>query len=141
MNLSSILSGVILLKSIDLSFVKVKSYTGGFMQFEKLWPFDNNDAATGAVLEYVRYGTDWFDGLVANRWPNTLNKDVLCKLPSLNAQTFVDLAEDLPDISLNSEISNYSKTLCFGQTNFNDYTKFPQSVRDKITAKGWIIAI
>ena len=55
----------------------------------------------------------------------------------MNAKHYVDLAEDLPDItSLN--LTEQGKTISIG-TNYNDFTKFPQTVRDKILAKGWLI--
>ena len=55
----------------------------------------------------------------------------------MNAKHYVDLAEDLPDIT-SLEITTKAKTLTIG-TNYNDFTKFPQTVRDKILAKGWLI--
>lgn len=61
--------------------------------------------------------------------------------PTLNAQTFVDLAEDLPDISGRTFTSTKNNTLNFGSENYNDYAKIPQSVRNKIETKGWVINV
>lgn len=128
---------------IDLSFIHpyVSETSRLTSPGETSWPYNNSDTTTNSVLRYVRYGTHYFDGNVAN-WigSNAVEKHLLCRLPSLNAQTFIDLAEDLPDVNGIITIDS-CRTLCFGVTNYNDYTKFPQSVRDKITAKGWILSI
>ena len=55
----------------------------------------------------------------------------------MNAKHYVDLAEDLPDIT-SLDLTQKAKTLTIGN-NYNDFTKFPQTVRDKILAKGWLI--
>lgn len=95
-------------------------------------------------LEYIKYGPNYFWSQIETDWtqtPTDRHPLPIATQATLNAQTFVDLAEDLPDISGRTFTSVDNKTLNFGQTNFNDYTKFPQSVRDKITAKGWVLAI
>ena len=55
----------------------------------------------------------------------------------MNAKHYVDLAEDLPDIT-SLDLTEQGKKLIIG-TNYNNFTKFPQTVRDKILAKGWLI--
>ena len=55
----------------------------------------------------------------------------------MNAKHYVDLAEDLPDIT-SLDLTEKGKTLIIG-SNFNNYDKFPQTVRNKILAKGWLI--
>ena len=50
---------------------------------------------------------------------------------------YIDLAEDLPNIQ-DLNISDANKTINIGE-NWNNFTKFPQTLRDKITAKGWKI--
>ena len=50
-----------------------------------------------------------------------------------------DLIADLPDLT-GVEITNDSyKTLTIGE-NFDDWDKLPQTSRDAILAKGWIIS-
>ena len=49
------------------------------------------------------------------------------------------MIEDLPDLT-GVEITNDSyKTLIIGE-NFDDWTKLPQTSRDAILAKGWLIS-
>ena len=62
---------------------------------------------------------------------------VICTVANMNAKHYIDLAEDLPNIT-SLEITEKGKTLKIG-SNYNDYDKFPQNVRDKILAKGWLI--
>ena len=50
---------------------------------------------------------------------------------------YIDLAEDLPNIK-DLNINDDYKTINIGE-NWNNLTKFPQTLRDKITEKGWKI--
>lgn len=84
-------------------------------------------------VEYIRYGSGWFRATVQN-----IQEVEICKEANLNAQHYIDLAEDIPDITGSGITNEYYKTLRVGP-NYNNYTKFPQSLRDKIIAKGWNI--
>lgn len=145
------------LKSIDLSFIDT---TPGYFRKDSAIPntlgyfyiysdsinkqeknFIKNTQLTS--IEYVRYGKNYFNSQIEIDWSTKSNMRPLpiATQATLNSQTFVDLAEDLPDISGRTFNSTLNNTLNFDSTIYNDYTKFPQSVRDKITAKGWIIQI
>lgn len=112
---------------IDLSFIKYTKDSNPSIPTS-----DNffNNCSTN--MEYVKYGSDFFNGSVYNRC-----KTIICTVTNLNAQHYIDLAEDLPDIT-GLGVSDNNRTLTIGE-NFNDFTKFPQTVRDKIFAKGWLI--
>lgn len=116
-----------------LGFYYIVSDTAGWL----------NTTTFTAPVEYIRYGSGFFQSQIEVDWTQNTNRYPLkiCNKASLNAQHYVDLAEDLPDISGRTFNSNLNNTLNVGSDNYNDYTKFPQSVRDKITAKGWIIQI
>lgn len=115
---------------IDLSFIK----TGYFKN-------NTNTIAASAQcftnvadsVTYIRYGSGWFNHAVETK----NNNPSICTSANMNAKHYVDLAEDLPDIT-SLDLSEKGKTLIIG-TNYNDFTKFPQTVRDKILAKGWLI--
>lgn len=115
---------------IDLSFIK----TGYFKN-------NTNTIAASAQcftnvadsVTYIRYGSGWFNYAVETK----NNNPSICTSANMNAKHYVDLAEDLPDIT-SLDLSEKGKTLIIG-TNYNDFTKFPQTVRDKILAKGWLI--
>lgn len=115
---------------IDLSFIK----TGYFKN-------NTNTIAASAQcftnvadsVTYIRYGSGWFNHVVETK----NNNPSICTSANMNAKHYVDLAEDLPDIT-SLDLSEKGKTLIIG-TNYNDFTKFPQTVRDKILAKGWLI--
>lgn len=95
----------------------------------------NNTTFNGVSsnIEYIRYGSGWFRPTV-----NNIRDSVICKEANLNAQHYIDLAEDIPDIT-NSGITNSNyKTLNVGP-NYNNFDKFPQSLRTKIEDKGWLI--
>ena len=115
---------------IDLSFIKTGYFTnktnyisGGAQAFTNV-----SDGVT-----YIRYGSGWFNFAVESK----NNDPILCTSANMNAKHYVDLAEDLPDIT-SLELTEKGKTLKIG-SNYNDYDKFPKTVRDKILAKGWLI--
>lgn len=115
---------------IDLSFIKTGYFTnktnyisGGAQAFTNV-----SDRVT-----YIRYGSGWFNFAVESK----NNDPILCTSANMNAKHYVDLAEDLPDIT-SLELTEKGKTLKIG-SNYNDYDKFPQTVRNKILAKGWLI--
>lgn len=123
------------LTNIDLSCI-----TFGYFQNNTNYISTSNDRFNGTFtditpsVEYIRYGSGWFRATVQN-----IQEAAICKEANLNAQHYIDLAEDIPDIT-GSDITNEDyKTLRVGP-NYNNYTKFPQSLRDKIIAKGWKIA-
>ena len=115
---------------IDLSFIKTGYFTN-----------KTNYIAAGAnafdgianTVTYIKYGSGWFNLTVEKRDVDT----AICKSTNMNAKHYVDLAEDLPDIT-SLDLTQKAKTLTIGN-NYNDFTKFPQTVRDKILAKGWLI--
>ena len=115
---------------IDLSFIKTGYFSnkthsigGGSQAFTNV-----ADSVT-----YIRYGSGWFNHAVETK----SNNPIICTSANMNAKHYVDLAEDLPDIT-SLDLTEKGKTLIIG-TNYNDFTKFPQTVRDKILAKGWLI--
>lgn len=94
-------------------------------------------------IEYVKYGPNYFQSQIEKDWTTSgsYTPIPIATQATLNAQTFIDLAEDLPDISGRTFTSTKNNTLNFGQTNYNDYEKIPKTVRDKIEAKGWVLSI
>lgn len=114
----------------DFSFIKTGYFknktnyiSGGDQCFTNIAP----------TVTYIRYGSGWFNFAVESK----NNNPILCTSANMNAKHYVDLAEDLPDIT-SLDLTEKGKTLKIGE-NFNDFTKFPQTVRDKILAKGWLI--
>lgn len=116
-------------EKIDLSFIKFGYYknstnliTTGNETFRNISP----------SVKYIRYGSGWFN-------PSVLNtcKTYICTSKYLEKDHYIDLAEDLPNIK-DLGINDANKTINIGE-NWNDFTKFPQTLRDKITAKGWKI--
>lgn len=116
------------LTSYDLSFITLNR----FKDDKANTPVFNNVFETNTAVTYIKYGKGWFGTTVVNAQATQI-----CTQTSLNAQHYIDLAEDLPDISTLGINDNY-RTLTIGE-NYNDFTKFPQTVRDKILAKGWLI--
>lgn len=115
---------------IDLSFIKT-----GYFTNKKNFIIAGNNAFRdiAETVTYIRYGSGWFNGAIETKMTDA----IICKSVNMNAKHYVDLAEDLPDItSLDS--TEQGKTISIGP-NYNDFTKFPQTVRDKILAKGWLI--
>ena len=115
----------------DFSFIKVgyftnKTNTCGISSggaFENIHP----------NVTYIKYGSGWFYNTIDTKKYGT----PICTSIQMNAKHYVDLAEDLPDIN-GLGISDSPRTIKIGN-NFNDFVKFPQTVRDKILAKGWLI--
>lgn len=118
--------------NIDLSCITVGYYTNGVNYIGT----DGSSTFTGITsdVEYIKYGSGWFRATLQN-----IQETNICKEANLNAQHYIDLAEDIPDITGSGITDDNKKTLKIGP-NYNDYTKFPQTLRDKIIAKGWIIS-
>lgn len=116
-------------EKIDLSFIKLGYYS------------DNTNAITtntdtfrtvSPSVKYIRYGSGWFNSTVLN-----IYKTFICTSKYLEKDHYIDLEKDLPNIK-DLGISDANKIINIGE-NWNDFTKFPQTLRDKITAKGWKI--
>ena len=114
----------------DFSFIKTGYFTNktnyigiGNNAFEKIHP----------NVTYIRYGRGWFNLMLESKQYSC----AICTSQQMNAKHYVDLAEDLPDIN-GLGISDNNRTITIGN-NYNDFEKFPQTVRDKILAKGWLI--
>lgn len=118
------------LTSLDLSFVEI----GYFKNNSNYYYTGNNVFQDNTSLTYVRYGSGWFNATLQN-----LAKTYICTLKNLTKKHYDDMIEDLPDLT-GVTISNDSyKTLTIGE-NFDNWEKLPQSSRDKILAKGWLIS-
>lgn len=139
------------LKNLDMSFLDTTPgyfISGSNQVFAHYYQNKSNgwesfDDPT-CVFEYVKYGTKFFMSQIETDWAaftNNAKPMAIANQSTLNAQTFIDLAEDLPDISGRTFTSTKNNTLNFGSANYNDYVKIPQSVRNKIEAKGWIINV
>lgn len=121
--------------NIDLSCI-----TFGYFKNNTNYMSTSNNSAVGTFkgitpsVEYIRYGSGWFRATVQN-----IQEAEICKEANLNAQHYIDLAEDIPDITGSGITNEYYKTLRVGP-NYNNFDKFPQILRDKIIAKGWKIA-
>lgn len=118
------------LTSLDLSFVEFGYFKNGSNYYYTI----NDTFKNNTSLTYIRYGSGWFKTTLQN-----LAKTYICTLQNLTKKHYDDMIEDLPDLT-GVEITNDSyKTLTIGE-NFDDWEKLPQSSRDKILAKGWLIA-
>lgn len=115
---------------IDLSFIKLGYFKN---KINYIGAGNRSFIDIASTVTYIRYGSGWFNLTVEKRNLGT----TICTSVNMNAKHYVDLAEDLPDIT-SLDITEDAKTLTIG-TNYNDFTKFPQTVRDKILAKGWFI--
>lgn len=117
--------------NIDLSCITLGYFTNGVNYLGS-----SSYTFTGITsnVEYIRYGSGWF----RNTLQNIKDTDI-CREANLNVQHYIDLAEDIPDITNVNITNDITKTLKVGP-NYNDYIKFPQTLRDKIIAKGWLIA-
>ena len=115
---------------IDLSFIKTGYFTN---KTNTIAGGDHTFTNIANTVTYIRYGSGWFNHAVETK----NNNPILCTSANMNSKHYVDLAEDLPDIT-SIEMTEKGKTLSIGP-NYNDFTKFPQTVRDKILAKGWLI--
>ena len=118
--------------NIDLSCITLGYFKNGVNSIRSSF----NDTFKGITpnVEYIKYGSGWFGTTVQN-----IQNSIICKEANLNAQHYIDLAEDIPDITSVNITDDTIKTLKVG-VNYNNYTKFPQTLRDKIIAKGWLIA-
>lgn len=118
------------LTSLDLSFVEI-----GYLKNNSNYYHIGYDVfQDNTSLTYVRYGSGWFNASLLN-----LAKTYICTLKNLTKKHYDDMIEDLPDLN-GVTISNDSyKTLSIGE-NYDDWEKLPQSSRDKILAKGWLIS-
>ena len=117
--------------NIDLSCITLGYFTNGA---NYLGSSSNTFIGITSNVEYIRYGSGWFRATLQN-----IKDTNICKEANLNTQHYIDLAEDIPDITGSGITNDITRTLKIG-SNYNDYTKFPQTLRDKIIAKGWIIA-
>lgn len=117
---------------IDLSFIKTGYFKNNTNTVSAGDQCFTNIADT---VTYIKYGTGWFNLTVVAKNRNILT--TICTSSNMNAQHYIDLAEDLPDVT-SLDLTETAKTLKIG-ANFNDYDKFPQTVRNKILAKGWLI--
>lgn len=127
---SYIINGANKLKSIDLSFCTFNYMQNGVHAYTK------NDTFAGSYssLTYIRYGSGWFNATLHN-----VAKTHICTYKNLTKKHYDDLVLDLPDLT-GVEITNDSyRTLTIGD-NFDDWTKLPQTSRDAILAKGWLIS-
>ena len=127
---SYIINGADKLKSIDLSFCTFNYMQNGVHAYTKKDTF----AGSYSSLTYIRYGSGWFNATLHN-----VAKTHICTYTNLTKKHYDDLVLDLPDLT-GVEITNDSyKTLTIGD-NFDDWTKLPQTSRDAILAKGWLIS-
>lgn len=117
------------IKEIDLSFIKL-----GYLKNNINYVYTNNDTFSGvsSTLTYIKYGSGWFGSSVINK-----AKTYICTSSYLNAQHYIDLAEDIPDIN-GLDISDNYKTITIG-TNWNDTSKWNDTLKEKIQSKGWIV--
>ena len=126
---NDILSGAIKLKEIDLSFYTFNYLKNGSHGYTSSNTFNGSYTS----LTYIRYGSGWFNATLHN-----IAKTYICTYTNLTKKHYDDMIEDLPDLT-GVEINETNKTINIGE-NWNDSTKFPQTLRDKITAKGWNIS-
>lgn len=118
------------LKSIDLSFCTFNYTQNGFHYYTN----SNTFRGSHKSLTYIRYGSGWFNATLHN-----VAKTHICTSVNLTKKHYDDLITDLPDLT-GVEISDNSyKTLTIGN-NFDDWDKLPQTSRDAILAKGWLIS-
>ena len=129
-NINNIVSNT-KLKEIDLSFITI-NYTQNKQTHATTTT--STFASVPTTLTYVKYGSGWFNATLHN-----IAKTYICTSVNLTKKHYDDMIEDLPDLN-GVEISNDSyKTLTIGE-NFDDWEKLPQSSRDKIHAKKWLIS-
>ena len=98
--------------------------------------YTTNSTFSGSYtsLTYIRYGSGWFNATLHN-----VAKTYICTFKNLTKKHYDDMIEDLPDLT-GVQISNDNyKTLAIGE-NFDDWDKLPQTSRDAILAKGWLIS-
>ena len=125
-----IINGANKLKEIDLSFCTFNYMKNGIHERTNY----NTFSGSYTSLTYIRYGSGWFNATLHN-----VAKTYICTYVNLTKKHYDDLITDLPDLT-GVEITNDSyKTLTIGE-NFDDWTKLPQTSRDAILAKGWLIS-
>lgn len=117
------------IKEIDLSFIKL-----GYLKNNVNYIYTNNNTFNriSSTLTYIKYGSGWFGASIINK-----AKTYICTSSYLNAQHYIDLAEDIPDIN-GLNISDDYKTITIG-TNWNDTSKWNDTIKEKIQSKGWIV--
>ena len=127
---NDIIYGADKLTEIDLSFCIFNYLKNGYHGCTTSSTFYGSYTS----LTYIRYGSGWFNATLHN-----VAKTYICTYVNLTKKHYDDLILDLPDLT-GVEISNDSyKTLTIGE-NFDDWTKLPQTSRDAILAKGWLIS-
>ena len=125
-----IIAGADKLKEIDLSFCTFNYMKNGIHEYTTSRTFDGSYTS----LTYIRYGSGWFNATLHN-----VAKTYICTFKNLTKKHYDDMIEDLPDLT-GVQISNDNyKTLAIGE-NFDDWDKLPQTSRDAILAKGWLIS-
>ncbi len=117
------------IKEIDLSFIQL-----GYLKNNVNYIYTSNNTFSGvsSTLKYIKYGSGWFGTSIINK-----SKTYICTSPNLNAQHYIDLAEDIPDIN-GLDISDNYKTITIGE-NWNDTSKWNDTIKEKIQSKGWIV--
>ena len=127
---NEIIFGANKLTEIDLSFCTFNYLKNGHHGYTTSTTFNGSYTS----LTYIRYGSGWFNATLHN-----VAKTYICTYVNLTKKHYDDLILDLPDLT-GVEITNDSyRTLTIGN-NFDDWTKLPQTSRDAILAKGWIIS-
>ncbi len=118
------------LKEIDFSFCTFNYMQNGLHERTGV----NTFGGSYTSLTYIRYGSGWFNATLHN-----VAKTYICTSRNLTKKHYDDLVLDLPDLT-GVEISNDNyKTLTIGE-NFDNWDKLPQTSRDAILAKGWLIS-
>lgn len=87
------------------------------------------------VIEYVRFSDSWFNAIRGNKINNGI---LIPKQSTLTKQHFIDMETVMPDVT--DIQSTVLRTLNFGTDNYNDHDRFPDDVRRRMEAKGWILA-
>ena len=118
------------LTSLDLSFVELGYYKNNYNYYY----ISNSAFNNNTSLTYVRYGSGWFNNTLLN-----LAKTYICTLKNLTKKHYDDMIEDLPDLTGVKITNDNYRTLTIGE-NFDNWDKLPQTSRDAILAKGWLIS-
>ena len=117
------------IEEIDLSFIQL-----GYLKNNINYIYTDNNTffEISSTLKYIKYGSGWFGSSIINK-----AKTYICTSTHLNAQHYIDLAEDIPDIN-GLDIKDANKTINIGE-NWNDASKWNDTLREKIQSKGWIV--
>ena len=127
---NEIIFGANKLTEIDLSFCTFNYLKNGYHGYTTNGTFNGSYTS----LTYIRYGSGWFNATLHN-----IAKTYICTSINLTKKHYDDMITDLPDLN-GVEITNDSyRTLTIGE-NFDDWDKLPQTSRDAISAKGWLIS-